>query len=226
MSTVNRPFQSGKCQICNSKENLAAQQLCPECEAYASQDYVGQVELPLTINPDWLPVAQVDEPTFPDLSEYENDHEKFENILRSVRLTSKQRAIMKRRFLQNESLGEISFKLGISRTSVFKHIEYSVKKLKKQLTNSHIVKGQCASAALNPPENSSLNKARKTKIKRDIDPHLYYANCAKCKSIDLYGKENKGICQKCGWTFAVYSVEEVQNSHPYPNNPILDGRKY
>ena len=220
---VIKPFRRGKCQICWSKEFLEAKKLCPTCEAYASQDHVGQEDRPLLIDDEQISAAVTNGE---DNIDPKNGPKNFENLLRTAKLTKKQRQVMRGVFLYGESLGEISKKRGISRDTSRDHYEWAAKKLKKHLQNSHIVRGKTQKLDLIPKDSIRVNSKNQRPTSRPIDPYLYYSSCPKCGGVDLQGLENKGTCTKCGWTFAVHSVEDLQNSHPYPLKPILDGTEY
>ena len=222
MSTIAKPFRSGKCQVCWSKEFLEAKKLCPTCEAYASQDYVSQQELPLLINQEQL---RNKKSGTTDKLVRQNSAENFENILRAAKLTSRQRTIMRRYFLYEQTLNYISKKLGISWSTAQEHFESALKKVGNTRENSHIVRRKNNSTFASTGEGLAPSPKKRPTL-RHIDPYSYYSKCPKCSGLDFQSKANKASCTKCGWTFAVYSIEEFENSHPYPFKPILDGSEY
>ena len=222
MSKIKKPFRRGKCQVCWSKEFIEAKRLCPACEAYASQDYVGQQELPLLIDQEQLR----DKKSSPaDKPVHQNSAENFENILRTAKLTHRQRTIIRRYFLYGQNLFDVSKTLGISWSTAQEHLEAALKKIGNTRENSHMVRRKNNSAVV-PTKVAPTPGPKKRPAPRNIDPYSYYSKCPKCNGLDFQGKVNKASCTKCGWTFAVYSIEELENSYPYPLKPILDGSEY
>jgi hypothetical protein len=71
-------------------------------------------------------------------------------------------------------------------------------------------------------ETESISKSEKKRPSPDINPCLYYKKCRDCGNTELVGTGKKGSCTKCQWYFFVHSVEELQESHPWPS-PILLG---
>jgi predicted DNA-binding protein YlxM (UPF0122 family) len=141
-------------------------------------------------------------------------------------LTKQQRKVIKLIFVDSMSLSEIALKLGISKSSVQTQKERALKKLKRRHANSLLVKGKKIIKE-SRPSTSETKKLKQFKAEvKDIDPYLYYSKCPKCSGNDLTGKKNMGKCLSCGWGFSVHSVEDVQDSHPWPDKPILDGSNY
>ncbi len=60
-----------------------------------------------------------------------------------------------------------------------------------------------------------------TPKKISIDPYLYYNKCRDCGSTSLSSFGKVGFCEECGWRFYVHTVEEVQDSHPFPDEGKL-----
>jgi len=224
MSEVKKPFRRGKCQVCHSEEYLKAQKLCEKCQVYVDQDNESLEEMPLLLEPESVAYKKDDiRPLMLNGKE-----PLFAQIIRDANLTRQQRRIIKLHFVKEMTFEKISEKLRISKASVQIQVSRAIKKLKIRHTNSHIVRRKRGEDQnLTVLSGSKKPNAEKFKPEpKTIDPYHYYSQCPKCRSRDLFGRGNTGSCANCGWTFSVYSVAEVQNSHAWPPNPILDGSKY
>ena len=141
-----KPFRrgDGKCRLCHSPKFLSLGQLCPACERYASQDYVGGRPMSGGSNAvDRFINENIDSQNWEanyegfDLEFYRN---RFYLLLKETSLTAQQKQIIKLFFCENLSKSTISKRLELSYSSVRNQLDRSIEKLKICGQNPLLVK--------------------------------------------------------------------------------------
>ncbi|MEQ1875303.1 MAG: sigma factor-like helix-turn-helix DNA-binding protein [Bdellovibrionia bacterium] len=237
MSEIKKLFRRGKCRVCHLEENIRKKNLCLKCESFASQEHVGERESPSTARGIERALMRASDRSVANWRGWfspAGDPEKLRRAFRTADLTKKQAQVMRLYFMKCLNFSEISRKLGISRDSVVERYDLGLKKLIKHPQILQVVRGKDkkpdpkvksksdeAPILLGGVRWQNIPPALRGKPKPTIDPYQYYSTCPQCRLADFHAKENTAKCLNCGWAFRVHTVDEVINSHPYPDDFIL-----